>query len=488
MQTTTHPEQARRPAELLDVLLFCGAAAALRFFRLDGQSLWNDEMFSLDVATSALPAIQATLAAHYHHPPLFFILLHGILEMFGTGAGALRSLSALTGALTVPATYLFASRFWGRRAGVFAASLCLVAPFHLAYSQEARPYALAGLLCTLSCGSLMLALERRTPGRMAGYFASSLALLLTHHWGVFVLISQGILVVFFSPADRKGKLIFAALWAGLLVCYLPVLPGTASQAASMASGGWFWAERPNLPELIHLAEAFTGTYFSMASSTFDSPFILKVVAGIAGTAVLLTGMPKLTGHHPDRFARAAGLCLPVTLLVPFAASFIKPEIFLWYRYPVIVFPLFCLIAGYAAAADRRQIAAVAVSVLIAVGSVNSMRLFSWSKSNVRDVALYVGQTLDESGVTMLIRPATFAPLLNYYYHGRAVQYDETYLDKPLGQIVDTASAFMYVSLDVHNSIRTYMDGHFDKISERVFPAQAHLGLIVGVYRQKPEEE
>jgi hypothetical protein len=33
-----------------------------------------------------------------------------------------------------------------------------------------------------------------------------------------------------------------------------------------------------------------------------------------------------------------------------------------------------------------------------------------------------------------------------------------------------------------------MDGHFDKIAERRFPGEANMGMIVGLYKQKPEIE
>jgi hypothetical protein len=47
-------------------------AALLRFSGLEQQSLWNDEMFSLDVAGSEPAEILPKLIDHYRPPPLFF--------------------------------------------------------------------------------------------------------------------------------------------------------------------------------------------------------------------------------------------------------------------------------------------------------------------------------------------------------------------------------------------------------------------------------
>ena len=125
--------------------------------------------------------------------------------------------------------------------------------------------------------------------------------------------------------------------------------------------------------------------------------------------------------------------------------------------------------------------------MLALAVSGTLRYFSWSKANAKDVAAYV-DTVTREQSQILIRPGAFAPLLNYYYKGNALQYDEAYLNEPLGGIVDTAASFVYISLDVPNEIRDYMDSHFRKVSERLFPGEAHMGVIVGVYAQKPEEE
>jgi hypothetical protein len=153
---------------------------------------------------------------------------------------------------------------------------------------------------------------------------------------------------------------------------------------------------------------------------------------------------------------------------------------------VIIFPIACAVAG-AAVNDRTKFSFIAAGALILLGVAGCARYYGWSKGNMKDVAAYVTE-LTRSEKLLLIRPANVAPMINYYYSGDAVQIDEAYLDTQLGEVVDTASAFVYVSLEVPNPIREYMDGHFAKKSERVFPGIAHMGIIVGAYSQKPDTE
>jgi len=66
-------------------------AAALRFYRLDAQSLWNDEGTSVALAQRDLATI-ARHASYDIHPPLYYYLLHGWISVAGTSEAAVRSL------------------------------------------------------------------------------------------------------------------------------------------------------------------------------------------------------------------------------------------------------------------------------------------------------------------------------------------------------------------------------------------------------------
>lgn len=467
-------------------LAFVVAAAFLRFSQLEEKSLWNDEMFSFDVANSPLHEIQSKLIANYHHPPFFFYLLHFVLMWLGQSAWALRLLSAVAGSLTVGVVYVSAASLVNQRAGIISALLCMASPFHLAYSQEGRPYALAGLLCLLDCYVMSLILQEPRRIRMLFYVVSSLALLYTHHWGIFVLVSHAAFILLFARTDRSIKMTFLVLWVITATFYVPEIFALMRQLSTRADAGWWWAEYPSVKEVVDLAGAFSGSYFKMASSVFDLSLPVNYIAGVALVISLLTALVVAFKKDGEASLRGFLVSFVITLLLPFVISFFRPEAFLWYRYTVIVFPIFCVcIGGTIASRSWKHITIGTIALLLTVNLLGAVKYFSWQKSNVKDVASYV-ESVTRDNVKLLIRPRNFAPLLNYYYKGTSIQLDETYLDQPLGQIIDTAASFTYVSLDVPNEIRDYMDRHFTKIAERKFPGEAHLGMIVGVYKQKRE--
>jgi len=474
------------PAQrILLSVAFVVSAGCIRFLLLERQSLWNDEMFSLEVAGLPLARIQPNLIAYFHHPPLFFYCLHAVVHLFGTTAWTLRFLSACCGSLTAGLVYFATSVFLNRRAALVAGAICLLSPFHLAYSQEGRPYAMAAFLCLATfCLMFMTIREERRIWNVL-YAASLVALLYTHHWGIFVLASQMLFILTEPRISRPTKKHVLLIWAIVGVCYLPEAIVIPVQSAGHGTPGWSWVETPNVMEPAHLIAAFAGSYFRMASSIYSLSLPVILCSAIALLFLLLRAVVGGWRTSADLAYRGFLIGAGATLLIPFALSFWKPEIFVWYRYPVIVVPVVCVAAGGVFRTRGGKIAALAVAILLMSEVLGTIHYFNWSKSNVRDVATYV-ESVTGNDVRLLIRPKIFARLLNFYYRGTARQLDEAYLDEPVGEIVDTAASFAYVSLDVPNEIRDYMDQHFDKLSERKFPGEAHLGIIVDVYRQPPD--
>lgn len=469
-------------------LLFSCLAALIRFHQLDGQSLWNDEMFSIDIGRMPFSEIQPQLIAHYHHPPLYFYLVHVVFSVLGESAWSLRWLSALCGSLTVGAVFYCSSSMFGIRAGLIAGTLCLFSPFHLAYAQEGRPYALAALLALLCCMFYAQILVDKKPVTVVSYCFTSIALVYTHHWGIFVLLSQLLFTLFVVKSEPGLKRYLIGISITLGLAYVPELYAIYRQSITDGGVGWWWAERPNGSEVIHIVEAYAGSYFKMASAIFILPGIIRFFGALSFVSVVLVGIDAVARRPHDTGMRGLFLCCAATLIIPFGLSFVKPEIFLWYRYTIIVFPLVCVLVAGATAHGRWRIPAdAAVIVLAAIGMYGTVMYFSWSKSSAREVAHYVAQVTDDT-VHIIIRPAYAARLLNYYYSGKAVQLDEAYLNTPLGEIVDTAHSFAYISLDTPNEIRNYMDRHFEKIAAKEFAGEAHMGMIVGLYKQKPEPD
>src|SRR2546423_5159150 len=125
--------------------------AVVRFWGLGSQSLWLDEWLTAKAASGSLSELFRHVSEHEGIPPPYFLLVWGWVRLFGDGETALRAVSALAGAATVPVAYCIVREFGQRRTVArVAALLVAVNPMLVWYSQEARPYGLVTFLSALS--------------------------------------------------------------------------------------------------------------------------------------------------------------------------------------------------------------------------------------------------------------------------------------------------------------------------------------------------
>jgi uncharacterized membrane protein len=116
-------------------------AAALRFPGLDDQSLWSDEIYSVESARWPLPVL---LSVQDGHPPLYGLILKALDRIVPSDLNG-RIVSAVAGIAAVGAILALGCTIADRRTGVLAALLLAIAPLHVWYSREGRMYALVAL-------------------------------------------------------------------------------------------------------------------------------------------------------------------------------------------------------------------------------------------------------------------------------------------------------------------------------------------------------
>jgi uncharacterized membrane protein len=467
-------------------LLFL-VAAVFRFYALDHQSIWNDELFSLNVAKLPLTTIPGELRQSYFHPPFYFILLHFVVKWFGTSEWALRFLSALFGSLTVGAVYLATRKLFNEHSAMWASLFCLIAPFHIAYSQEARPYALAGFLCVVSTVTLYQAWVNKRARYYILFILATVAALYTHHWVIFLLGAQMVFIVADGLLRRESLKLPVLSYLCITALYLPLVGTVLHQTGRVSAAPWFWAEPASLNHVAWTGLAFSGGYFKLASGVFDSPLGVKVLLGVVSLGLLSLSI------WASRKRDARGLHMVLfsilgTVTIAFVISIFWPEAYLWYRYPVIVFPLFCIALGVGVnALSRNHLQFVLAGVFVALSAVGTYRYYHWEKANAKSVATFVEGVASEK-TDVIIRPAYFEELFNYYYRGNARQVDEGSFDSTIAPALQNANRFVLITLDIPNEVRDVIGFRFEKVLERDFPGEANMGILVGVYRRKASGE
>jgi mannosyltransferase len=361
--------------------------SALRFHRLDRESLWVDEIFSVEIARQPWPALLAATGQD-GHPPLYDAALRIWIGAFGESEATVRRLSAVMGVLTLAAFFALAARLLPTSGALIATLLLACSPYHVYYSQEARNYALLLLLTVLSYLGLVVCDERpERRGRALAYVAATVLLLYTHVYGFFVWAAQ---IPWITVRARKRDDWWARLWPtiaiGVLVLPWFFAPWTALLLRQTNAGttGLHLA-RPTLWAVITSVYQFTGSPFAavvvLPAAALEVYHALRVGEGSGEQAE-----PGLGSRSKTSLLLLWGI-LPQ--LVPFTLSQFTAPIYIT-RATIVTLPVLYLLAAGALGrmAPRWRFGVVSVAVL---GSLGTQALYfnARSKEQWREAAATV---------------------------------------------------------------------------------------------------
>src|SRR5581483_4040937 len=153
---------------------------------INGQ-FWMDEAITTGIASHSLSAIPGILR-HDGSPPLFYLILHVWIQIFGASETATHALTLTIGLLCIPAGMWAGWSLFGRRAGVYAAVLFAFSTFLTQYAQETRMYELMGLLGILGTASFLHAFVYRRRRYLIMFAVCQALMLYTHAWGMFFAV------------------------------------------------------------------------------------------------------------------------------------------------------------------------------------------------------------------------------------------------------------------------------------------------------------
>lgn len=354
----------RVPIELL-LLVVAAVVVGIGVRFIARTPLWLDEALSVNIAKLPLGDIPEALH-HDGHPPLYYLLLHGWMQVFGTGDTAVRALSGVISVLTLPIAYLAGTRLGGRRLGVLALGVFALNPFVVRYATETRMYALVTFLVLVAWVLVDDLVRRHRAGwpRVAALAVVVAALLYSHYWSMWLLAAAGtvIAVVWRRSADpdtRRGA--FRALVATVAggVLFLPWLPTLLYQSKHTGTP-WAGPVRPAGVLGITFTD-FGGGGFRDALFT-GSLLLILVLLAVFGRARSARQIELDLGTVPQFRAEAAVVGL--TLVLGVVVTYVTWSAFVT-RYASGFLPLvLVLVAGGITRFTGRVVQAVVVVVVL----------------------------------------------------------------------------------------------------------------------------
>ena len=349
------------PAGIVALVLIMGVSAYLRTRALLA-GFWIDEGLSVGIASHSLTDIPSVLRLD-GSPPLYYLLLHVWISVFGNGEGETHGLSVAFALLTIPAALWAGRSLSGWRAGWMAAIVAALHPFLTYYAQETRMYALATLLSLLAVTCFIHAFVLRDRRFLAPFAILAVLLAFTHNWGLFILFATGVAFLLqLARSHERRRLLLDGLMAygALVVLYAAWIPTLLFQSAHTAAP---WSTAPGLDKLM-------SALLSVFGGPRTGPLLLLVggvslVALIFGRHIRLPGLDlaPARGAEGDRRRRVAEsllLIVLVGLLAGWLSSQVAPAYTTRY-FAVIVGPGMVLTG--VALSNARALGIVAIIVL-----------------------------------------------------------------------------------------------------------------------------
>ena len=337
----------------LILILAIGSAACL--FQLGMADLDIDEAYTALAAGGNFGTILTSVKAA-STPPLFFYLLRGWQELFGSNPVALRLLSVLMGLLSLTAIYYLTRSMLGTSAARWSAVFMVVSPLWLFRARDVRMYALAALLVILAIGILYRALYRNRPLDWILVALVLVAGCYTH--SVFIFVTPIALLPFVIRRLKDRRLPSLLSFALAVALWLPWLPLILEQSRTPALD-WiapFWDALPPVLALPKSLLAFLpGTVYPVIMRPMPQQtgfwILIPIVAAALAFVYALRPMPedRTSGagkvlQTEIRFLLITFLLIPLMLM--WGYSRIVRPIYLAGGYDIIALPAFCVLAGW----------------------------------------------------------------------------------------------------------------------------------------------
>ena len=365
------------------------------------QSLWRDEAFSVLVAERPLSFLVTKLG---FEPPVYYILLHFWMKIFGNGEIAIRSLSLLAMTLATIVVIHWAEKLFKRSfLSWYLPVFFFFNPMLLYYAFEVRTYAWMVLFTVLS---FFFYSEKKwkhyTLATILGFY--------THTYFLFVPVAQAFHWVFLHR-DKFRRRSLTGLWKEPMVRSLTVSAAViapwlwkVAREASMLKHAWYFPVNFNLVKSVlgNMFLGYEGTPWYAWQYTAWLSLIILALFGIAAA-------DKKKRERNTLFL--FGVFIPLIIVI--GVSFIKPLFVNRYLIPVTVAQVF-LVAAALEAIRNATIRKLTASVfLLSVIGFNLWYPKEHAKLDIRTTLSQVNELAGPNDVTLAETPLIFFESIYY---------------------------------------------------------------------------
>lgn len=390
---------------LLCALAVILLAAGLRFRGLQRWSFNNDEI--VQVRWSSLPfnEMMREVRRDAVHPPLDY-LIQFFVGRLGGPEWVRRLPNVLFGIATVGLVMILATWWFSPTAGLIAGFLMSIAPMHIRYSQEVRPYSLALFLILASLATLeYYARTQRRPWAMAWAVLVFLTGSTLYFAGMVVAVAS-VFRIFIDRRDRMRTLwrwfpLVVVLWTLFYSPWFPMIQHLAN------------SERPQTPDKLDWL------WWSYRAQTMGAGNYGDEEVNLGSWALWIAVLAGTIASLRQRSLRIATVWLIVGGALQILVLQIRPH-YSDPRYLISAWPAAFILAGAGIAAFARWPVTVPVAVTITLLFTGHVAptlnaYYHGVRSDWRSVAQYVQHRV-KPGETIILANWWVVRNFAFYFH------------------------------------------------------------------------
>ncbi len=199
------------------------AALGLRLVNIGNAALWIDELYCYDIALkSNIAGILKTVFLTDLHAPLFFIMLHFWIKLFGNADWILILLPVIFSTISVPVGYFISKKLFDTRTAVIFSILNTFSALEIYYAQELKFYSLLPLLGLLSFYFFSKITENFSIKDSLWLLLTNTVIIYTFNAGVFFVFAEFFTGLVFLLPKKKENLknyLWSFVFSGIF--YIP---------------------------------------------------------------------------------------------------------------------------------------------------------------------------------------------------------------------------------------------------------------------------
>ena len=343
------------------------------------------------------------------HPPLYYVLMHFWVKIFGFSDFSLRYPSVIFGILSVVVTFMLARELFNQKIALLSSYFVGMSEFVIFNSKEARHYSMLLFLATLSTYYFVKFLKSKRSNTFLYILVSVLAIY-THYYFIFVIVLQNLLFVLFY--DRNKLFSWIKTQALILLLFIPQLIRFVQQAMFISSNSWYGNSIP-IRELTFMFESFNNQTGNLGLIIFGFFF--------------LVGLFDLIKHNKNKriIVKKSSFIMLIMFVGPLLLSIITSltlfNTFGLARFFIYIIPPYYIIIskGILKIKNKNLLTIILIIITLLLGQSVYTQWTTNYKTEWKEAAHFLEENTNNSDVIIITDWDSMKELILRYYKGNA---------------------------------------------------------------------